>query len=282
MEQGPSARNLASTRVDRSGERGSLARVRSVGRGTLDGSEKLPYDVGVRAQIVVAMLVVGAGCADDVVCPAAGAFRLTAPDGFAELGATGTVTIAWQADGASGATPGASVRLRAIATDGVADIALPPANLEDGQLVWDGTDGGARVLAAVYRLGGDVARVGGCAGAPITPDDLHVIVVQGVRLPTAAIELLGSQSAREIAITTVTRSTQPLSLALDPSLAIDGDELEFAAASIPGEFTPFVRRYPFPSTTTAGAAIPAGSYQLVAQFGGARFVGPAVSWDPAR
>ena len=224
------------------------------------------------------MIVLGGGCADDVVCPAAGEFRLTAPDGFAELGAAGTVTIAWQADG----TPGASVRLRAIATDGVADVALPPANLEDGQLAWDGTDAGARVPPANYRLGGDVARVGGCTGAPITPDDLHVIVVQGVRLPTAAIELLGSQSAREIAITTINRSTQALSLALDPSLVVDGDELEFAAASVAGEFTPFVRRYPFPGTTTTGAAIPAGSYQLVAQFGGARFVGPTVTWDPAR
>lgn len=240
----------------------------------------VPYDVGVRARelVVIAFVVGGGGCADDVVCPAAGEFRLTAPDGFAELGATGTVTIAWQADG----TPGASVRLRAIATDGVADVALPPANLEDGQLAWDGTDAGARVPPANYRVGGDVAQVGGCAGATIAPDDLHLIVVQGVRLPTAAIELLGSQPDREVAITTVNRSSQPLVLALDPSLAVDGDELEFAAATIPGEFTPFGRRYPFAGTTTAGAAIPAGSYTLVARLGAGRFVGAAVTWDPAR
>lgn len=224
------------------------------------------------------MIVVGGGCADDVVCPSAGEFHLTAPDGFAELGATGTVTIAWQSSG----TPGASVRLRAIATDDVADVALPPANVEDGQLAWDGVVDGARVPPANYRLGGDVAQVGGCAGASIAPDDLHLVVVQGVRLPTATIELLGSQSAREIAVTTVNRSTQPLSLELDPSPTFAGDELEFAAATVAGEFTPFVRRYPFPGTTTTGAAIPAGSYQLVARLGGGRFLGPTVTWDPAR
>ncbi|MBK9036318.1 MAG: hypothetical protein IPL61_34575 [Myxococcales bacterium] len=227
--------------------------------------------------MVGSSILVGA-CADDVVCPSAGAFALTAPDGFAELTAGGSVTIRWRADG----DPGASVRLRAIATDGVADVALAPANLEDGMVTWDGRDGGVRVPAANYRLGGDVARVGGCGGAAIVPDDLHLIVVQGVRLPTAPLTFTGSQASRLVAVTTVTRSMVPLALALDPDPLVDGDELEFAAADIPGEFTPTARSYPFSGLTTSGAAIPAGAYELVATFAGARTIGPRLSWAPAQ
>ena len=220
-----------------------------------------------------------AACADDVGCPGADSFALTAPDGFAELVPGASVTIRWRADD----DPGALVQLRAIASDGVADVALAPAALADGAVTWDGRADGARVPAANYRLGGEVARVGGCGATPIAADDLHLIVVQGVRLPTAALAFTGSQATRPVAVTTVTRSMVPLELALDPDPGVDGDELVFAAALIPGEFTPTARSYPFTGLTTTGAAIPAGSYDLTARFGtgGARTVGPRVRWDPA-
>lgn len=258
---------------------------------TLDVGGIVAYDVGVpklpayprrrRRRAVAALavaLVGGAGCADDAACPSAGQFALTAPDGFVQVGPSGTATIAWTADG----DPGATVALRAIATDGVADVALPPALLGAGQLVWDARDGaGARVPAANYRVGGEVAAVGGCGGLTLTPDDLHLIVVMGVRLPTAPLAFVGSQTGRVVEITTVTRVSVPLELALDPDPAVAGDELIFASATVPGEFTPIARAYPFPGTTTAGAAIPAGGYDLVATFAGTTTRGPRVTWDPA-
>ena len=68
-----------------------------------------------------------AACADDVGCPGADSFALTAPDGFAELVPGASVTIRWRADD----DPGALVQLRAIASDGVADVALAPARPRD-------------------------------------------------------------------------------------------------------------------------------------------------------
>ena len=70
--------------------------------------------------VMVGSLLLVGGCADDVVCPSAGAFALTAPDGFAQLGPTGTVTVAWTSDG----DPVADLALRAIATDGVDFISI--------------------------------------------------------------------------------------------------------------------------------------------------------------
>lgn len=225
----------------------------------------------------MSLLVAAAGCADDASCPSAGQFALTAPDGFAQLGPTGAVTIAWTGDG----DPVAAVALEAIATDGVAAVALPAARLGDGQLAWDGTDGaGARVPAANYRVGGTVAAAGGCGALTITPDDLHLIVVMGVRLPAQALAFTGGQADRAVAVTTVSRVSAPLELAVDPDAAVDGDELVFAAATIPGEFTPMARSYPFPGTTVGGAAIPAGAYDLIATFGGARTRGPRLTWTP--
>ncbi len=230
-----------------------------------------------RRLALVSVLVVGVGCADDASCPSAGQFALTAPDGFAQLGPTGTVTIAWSGDG----DPAATVALRAIATDGVADVALPPAQLGDGQVAWDGTDGaGARVPAANYRVGGAVAAPGGCGPLTITPDDLHLVVVMGVRLPGQPISFTSGQADRVVAVTTVSRMSAPLELAVDPELAVDGDELVFAVATIPGEFTPMARSYPFLGTTVGGVAIPAGTYDLIATFGGARTRGPRLTWTP--
>ncbi len=235
--------------------------------------------MGVRRLAIASVLVVGAGCADDGACPSTGQFTLTAPAGFAQLGPTGAVTIAWTAAG----DPAATVALTAIATDGVAEVALPTARLGDGQLAWDGTDAtGARVPAANYRLGGAVAPVDGCGGVTLVPDDLHLIVVMGVRLPTQPLGFVGSQADRAVAVTTVSRASAPLELAVDPDPGVDGDELPFATATIPGEFTPMARSYPFPGTTVGGAAIPAGSYQLIASFGGVRTRGPQLTWDPAQ
>ena len=247
-----------------------------MGSPTLD-VQIVAYDVGVRRLAIVSVLVVGAGCADDASCPSTGQFALTAPDGFAQLGPTGTVTVAWTSDG----DPVADLALRAIAADGVADVALAAARLGDGQLAWDGTDGaGARVPAANYRVGGAVAATGGGGALTITPDDLHLIVVMGVRLPTQPIDFTGAQADRAVTVTTVSRVSAQLELAVDPDPAVDGDELVFARAMIPGEFTPMARSYPFPGTTVADGPIPAAAYDLIATFGGARTRGPRLTWTP--
>lgn len=229
--------------------------------------------------LVLGSLAAVAGCSDDAPCPSAAGFALTAPDGFAQLTPGGSVTIAWTSDG----DPGATVALTATASDGVANAALPPALLGAGSLAWDGTDPtGALVPPANYRLSGSVAAVGACGGVTIAPDDLHLIVVQGVRLPAAALAFTGSQATRPVPVTTVTRAVVPLALAVDPDPTTAGDELEFAAASIPGEFTPVARSYPFTGMTTGGAAIPAGTYTLIATFGGHRTDGPQLTWQPAQ
>lgn len=232
--------------------------------------------------LILVLAVAATGCADDVVCPSASGFTLTAPAGFAELVPGGTVTVAWTADG----TPGAAVSLEAIATDADTRIALPPANLGDHQLTWDGTraDGGA-APAGNYRIGGQVGAVGGCDGATVAPDDLHLIVVQGVRMPTAPITFVGSQLTRMVTVQTVTRSVIVVRYAVDPSAAVDGDELVFAQATVPGEFTPIARSYPFSGLTTDGAAIPDGDYELIALVGaptGYRVVGPRLTWHPGQ
>lgn len=222
-----------------------------------------------------------AGCGDDVVCPSVDDFRLTSPDGFAELVHGGTVTVAWTADGSDGA----SVELEARDTERDSVVPLPPANLGDGMIVWDGmSPDGWAAPPANYRLFGTAGQVGGCDGDPITGGDLHLIVVQGVRLPTAPIAFTGSQATRMITITTVTRSTLPIALALDPNAAVDGDELTIVTATVPGEFAPIARSYPFNGTTSAGVPIPTGDYDLIAAIDGPspyRVVGPRLTWRPA-
>jgi len=224
---------------------------------------------------IVVVAVAGACSGDDVVCPSAGDFVLTAPDGFVELVPGGSITVAWTSDG----TGGASVQLEATATDSDDRFALPPANLEDGQVVWDG----AGAPPANYRLGGQVAKVGGCQGATLPPDDLHLVVVQGLRMPTAPLAFTGAQATRTVTITSVTRSSLMVRYAVDPDLAIDGDELVFAAATLPGELAPVPRSYPFSGTTTDGTPIAAGTYTLVALVDlptGYRAVGPTLTWTP--
>ena len=71
--------------------------------------------------------------------------------------------------------------------------------------------------------------------------------------------------------------------AVDPDRAIDGDELVFAESTVPGEFTPIARSYPFSGLTTDGAAIPAGTYDLIALVvtpTAYRVVGPTLTWTP--
>lgn len=221
------------------------------------------------------LLAIAPACADDVVCPSAGDFALTAPDGFAELVPGATVMIGWAADGDSGA----DVELQAFSTDQDVTIALPPALLGDGQLAWNGGD----APPGNYRLGGTVARIAQCEGLTITPDDLHLVVVQGLRLPTAALAFTGAQSTRTINVTTVTRSTLMVRYVVDPDLATGGDELAFAQATIPGELVAVPRSYPFTGMTTTGAAIPAGTYTLAALVGDPlayRVDGPSLTWTP--
>ncbi|MEZ4401082.1 MAG: hypothetical protein R3B06_13745 [Kofleriaceae bacterium] len=231
-----------------------------------------------RAAWLFGSIATVAGCgADDVVCPSAVGFTLTAPAGFVEVIDGAPVTVAWRATGDAGAT----VRLTATATDLPLTAPLPVANLGDGMVTWDGRDAtGARVPPANYQLGGEVAAVGGCAGTTIAPDALHLIVVRGVRLPTGALTFTGGTPAPLITVTTVTRASVALALTLDPDPTVAGDELTIVEATVPGEFTPVARMYPFTGTTVDGAAIPAGDYTLGATFGAAAVVGPVVHWTP--
>lgn len=221
-----------------------------------------------------------AACADDVVCPSAGSFALTEPDGFAELVPGATVTIAWTGDG----DPGADVELELTATDGGAPIFVPPALFGAGQLTWDGRDRDGLVAPpANYRIGGVVAKIAACAGRPIVPDDLHLVVVQGVRMPREPITWSGSQLTRMFTVATVTRSVLAVRYAVDPDPATDGDELVFLETTVPGELAPVMRSYPFSGTTVAGADIPGGEYDLIALVGtptAYRAVGPRLTWLP--
>lgn len=225
--------------------------------------------------LLVAVPLVLVACGDDVVCPSVGEVRITRPDGFAELVAGGTVEIAWTADG----TPGASMALEAVEIDGATVVPLPPANLEDGGLTWDGLhpDGWA-APPANYRIAGRAGEVGGCEGVEVAGGDLHLIVVQGVRLPAEMLDFAGSDATRTFAVTTVSRSTLAIAYALAPDA---GDALTILETTVPGELAPVRRTYPFTGMTAAGAAIPAGDYDLIAQVGAARVVGPRVRWRPS-
>lgn len=228
-------------------------------------------------------LLLAPACADDVVCPSPGRFALTQPDGFAELVPGGRVTLAWTSAGGDG---GADVELALTATDGGDPIELPAALVGDGQLTWDGQRlDGSLAPPANYRIGGTVGRIASCGGLELTPDDLHLVVVQGLRMPDAPITFTGSQLTRMITVTTVTRSPLMVSYALDPSATTDGDELVFARATVPAELAPVARSYPFSGMTVDATAIPDGEYDLVALVGAPvayRALGPRLTWHPAQ
>ena len=225
-----------------------------------------------------------AACADDGGAPPAplADFVLTAPDGFAELVPTTTTTLAWEVT----ASPALGLQLDAL-TGAEPPVLIGRRALAAGTLAWDGRDpAGGPARPGNYRirataLGPDDGTVDTAEG-----DNAHLVVVQGVRFAAAMLAFTGAQPARDLVLTSTTRSTMELTLLLDPDVANAGDELPLLTATIPGELVPTGRSYPFTGRTADGQAIAAGAYVLAASIKARagtityRTDGPTLTWAP--
>jgi hypothetical protein len=197
-------------------------------------------------------------------------FALTAPGGASELVPGGSVRFTWEAI----AEPGAVVAF--VLVDGEARVPVGTVDTGLGMHEFSTTDQGQPIPPAVYRIEG---VFGGCAlSAPVyDAGPTRLLFAQGVTFLDAALTIRAADLPREIAITTVSRSTFALELRLD--------DLVFATASVPGELVEMTRRYDFTGMTTTGAAIPGGTYRLNARVTPASLPayvvqGPEVLWQP--
>lgn len=235
----------------------------------------------VRCAPLIALVLV-AGCGDDGVGAPLADFEVTAPDGFVELVPGETVTIAWQVS----AAPSDALVLSAATGDEPA-LTLYRGPLRAGQVAWDGrAPDQALAAAGNYQL--TAAALGPDDGVVATVDvgAGHLIVLQGVRFRDATLDFTGAQATRELVLTTVTRSVMELTLAVDPDLAVAGDERPLSTATIPGELVPTTRSYPFTGRTADDQPLAGGRYTLAALVrarAGARTYrvdGPVLTWTP--
>lgn len=233
-------------------------------------------------RVAAVVVLVVAGCGDDGGGAPLADFALTAPDGFAELVPGETVAIAWQVS-----TAPSHALVLAASTGDEPPVTIHRGPLTAGQVAWDGR-GADQVLAAAgnYQLTATALGPGDAVVATVEGGAGHLVVLQGVRFRDAALDFTGAQAARDLVLTTVTRSVIDLTLVVDPDVAVAGDERPLLTATIPGELVPTTRSYPFTGRTAADQPLAGGHYTLAALVrarAGARTYrvdGPGLTWTP--
>lgn len=227
-----------------------------------------------------ATLAALAACQEVEPCyEVADAFALTRPTGASELVPGESVRFEWEPID----VPGAVVAF--VLVDG--ERRIPVGTVATGLGVHDvrTDDGGQPVPMGVYRVQG---VFGGCAlsAPPYEGGATRLVFAQGVTFADASLTITGAETPRDVELTTVSLSTVELELHADPTPGTDGDELLFATGTVPGELVAMTRRYAFTGMTTTGAAIPGGTYRIVARVrarDGAVVYdvpGPQLTWTP--
>ncbi len=227
-----------------------------------------------------ATLAVLAACEPVEPClESVAAFTLTRPTGATELVPGASVRFEWTPVDA----PGAVVAF--VLVEGEARVPVGTVDTSLGVYQWSTADGGQPVPMGVYRVQG---VFGGCAlsAPPYDGGATRLVFAQGVTFADTSLTITGAQTPRELELTTVSLSSVELELLADPTPGVDGDELVFATATVPGELVAMTRRHAFTGTTTTGAAIPGGMYRVVArvhaQDGAVVYdvAGPQLTWTP--
>lgn len=247
---------------------------------------RVPDAANIVASVATMLVVVLAGCGgDDGGGPPGGPLddlRVTAPDGFAELGPGEAADVAWEVT----ASDAYGLELGVVGDD-VAPRMIERRPLAAGTLRWNGVQlDGIRAPAGNYHV--YASALGPDDGAVQTVDGGadHLIVVQGVRFRDATLSFTDADLPGALVLSTVARSPMELTLVLDPDVGTELDEKTLLTASIPGELVPVARSYPFTGLDASGAPIGGGTYTLAAVIrarGGAityRVDGPTLTWTP--
>jgi hypothetical protein len=221
-----------------------------------------------------------AACETPEGCPeVASTFALSMPNGASELVPGSPVRLSWEP------IVGTSAVVAFVLVEGDARVPTGTVDVSAGMADIATTDSGAPIPAGVYRIQG---VFGGCAlsepvydAGPVRP-----LFAQGVRFADTSIAIAAADTPRNIAVTTVSLSTMQLELLLDPTPATPGDELIFATGSVPGELVAMQRQYTFTGRTTSNAAIPGGTYTVIARIHARNetvtydVTGPQLTWSP--
>jgi hypothetical protein len=234
-----------------------------------------------RHAALLGLTIALAACEEPEGCPeVASSFALTAPGGATELVPGASVRLTW--------TPieGTSAVVAFVLVEGDARIPTGTVPVSAGMHDVSTTDGGAPIAPGVYRIQG---VFGGCALSEPAYDAgaLRLVFAQGVTFADTSLTITGAQTPRDVAITTVSLSSFELELLVDPTPGgAAGDELVFAAGTVPGELVAMNRRYAFTGMTMQGQAIPAGQYRIVARVHARSDTvvydvpGPELTWQP--
>lgn len=231
---------------------------------------------------IAALLAVGlAACEVPEGCPeVAGTFALTMPTGASELVPGSSVHLAWAA------TAGTSAVVAFVLVEGDARVPTGTVDVSAGMADLATTDAGAPIPPGVYRIQG---VFGGCALSEPAYDagPTRLVYAQGVTFTDTSLAIAAADTPRDVAFRTVSLSTMELELFVDPTPGgTAGDELRFAMGSVPGELVAMTRRYAFTGSTTEGAAIPGGTYRVVARVHARTNTvtydvpGPQLTWTP--
>jgi hypothetical protein len=221
-----------------------------------------------------------AACETPEGCPeVAGTFALSAPTGASELMPGSPVHLTWEP------ITGTSAVIAFVLVEGDARVPTGTVDVSAGMTDLATTDGGAPIPPGVYRIQG---AFGGCALSEPAYDagPIRLVYAQGVRFADTSLTIASADVPRNIAVTTVSLSTMELELLADPTPGTPGDELVFAEAEVPGELVAMPRMYAFTGMTTAGAAIPGGTYAVIARIHARNdtvtydLPGPQLSWSP--
>lgn len=221
-----------------------------------------------------------AACETPEGCPdVSGTFALTAPGGATELMPGSPVHLTWEP------ILGTSAVIAFVLVEGETRVPTGTVDVSAGAADIATTDSGAPIPPGVYRIQG---AFGGCALSDPAYDagPVRLIYAQGVRFADTSITIATADTPRQIAVTTVSLSTLQLELLLDPTPGTPGDELIFATSSVPGELVAMQRQYAFTGMTTTGAAIPSGSYRVIARIHARNDTvtydtpGPQLVWSP--
>jgi hypothetical protein len=206
-------------------------------------------------------------------------FALTAPTGATELVPGASVRLTWEPLDANGAN------VAFVLVEGERLVPGGDAPTLAGMHEFSTDDGGRPIAPAVYRIRG---VFGGCAlSAPAyEAGPTRLVFAQGVTFTDTTLTITAADLPLELSFATVSLSSFDLELLVDPTPGgATGDELTFATTTVPGELVEMTRRLTFDGRTTTGAAIPGGTYRVIARVHARDDVvydttGPELTWTP--